>query len=172
MRKYGVLYDITVRVPSTWKANLNHTSRLRGMSVSITSTSLLKRLTTRPIGVVSKNDIGARRIVYSSWACSFPVAFVAPTTRENDAKYTHRATNIPYIVSSTLNNDATSVWYDWCKHAQMSARKLWHMIWQFWIPNAILIFGGFLLFEGHTTDLGILEFLMEFSCFECGLATR
>ena len=62
----GVLFAMTVIVEMSLQ-RITTTSRIQpGMSLSIVLMSLEKRLTTRPTGVVSKKDIGARRTFMSS----------------------------------------------------------------------------------------------------------
>jgi len=61
-RKIGVLYEMTIIVPMTDVRVDIRIRRVNGMLTSSVSTSLEKRFTIRPVGVVSKNDIGARNI--------------------------------------------------------------------------------------------------------------
>ena len=58
----GVLYEMTMIVPMTDVRVDIRIRRVNGMLTSSVSTSLEKRFTIRPVGVVSKNDIGARNI--------------------------------------------------------------------------------------------------------------
>ena len=95
--KKGVLYEITTIVPRTPNAHRNHISMLRGMSVSIVSTSLLKRLTMRPMGVVSKNAICAWSVDCSSSRCSMAVARAPPNTSTNVPMYVHTATSNHHV---------------------------------------------------------------------------
>lgn len=63
MRKAGVLKLMITIVARIWK---NHDTSIRsvdGMFVSITSISLENLLMILPSGVVSKKDIGARRML-------------------------------------------------------------------------------------------------------------
>ena len=61
-RKMGVLYDMTINVVTTDAVVDIQIRIVIGMFMSMVSTSFEKRFTILPIGVVSKNDIGARNI--------------------------------------------------------------------------------------------------------------
>ena len=61
-RKMGVLYEMTINVVTTDAVVDIQTRIVNGMFMSTVSTSFEKRFTILPIGVVSKNDIGARNI--------------------------------------------------------------------------------------------------------------
>ena len=61
-RKTGVLYEMTINVKTTDAVVDIQTRIVNGMFMSTVSTSCEKRFTILPIGVVSKNDIGARNI--------------------------------------------------------------------------------------------------------------
>ena len=53
-------------------------------SASTVSTSLEKRLRILPRGVVSKNDMGLRRLLANRSACSFREASIHPRATEPD----------------------------------------------------------------------------------------
>lgn len=54
----GVWIHIIIIVERTWSKQLNHDLIVIGMVTSTVSTSLAKRFTILPKGVVSKKDIG------------------------------------------------------------------------------------------------------------------
>ena len=54
----GVWTHITIIFEIILSIQRNHDVNVIGMVISTVSTSFAKRFTTRPIGVVSKNDIG------------------------------------------------------------------------------------------------------------------
>ena len=58
--------------------------RASGMLISRVSMSLEKRLTIRPMGVVSKKDIGAWRMLASRSRCRMREALTHATARPND----------------------------------------------------------------------------------------
>lgn len=64
-----------------------------GIVVSTTSMSLLNLLTIRPKGVVSKNIIGERNILYSKFLCSVTAASRVPFASANDPTQTRMANN-------------------------------------------------------------------------------
>ena len=61
-RNMGVLYEITIKVVTTDAVVDIQIRIVIGMFMSMVSTSFEKRFTILPIGVVSKNGIGARNI--------------------------------------------------------------------------------------------------------------
>ena len=69
---------MTIMVPITLIKQPRNISTLEGMLTSTVSTSLPKRLTMRPIGVVSKNIVGRRNTVLSRVAWSSPDALRPP----------------------------------------------------------------------------------------------
>ena len=74
----GVLKLMTNRVAKTLRVHLVQTSRFDGIIVSMMSISLANRLIIRPIGVLSKKDIGARRPFSRIPRCRFLEACNAP----------------------------------------------------------------------------------------------
>jgi len=76
---------MTVSVASTEKAALNHCLKFTGSTESQAFTSFAKRFRIRPTGVVSKKDIGARRILCNIWKCRFDEDFNAPKANMIDA---------------------------------------------------------------------------------------
>lgn len=71
--------ETTTSVPSTLMEQLRNICMDGGMLASTVSMSLLKRLTMRPMGVVSKNTMGRRSTVDKRLAWSFPEARRAPS---------------------------------------------------------------------------------------------
>jgi len=61
--KIGVLYDMMISVVMTVKKDSSAISNVIGSSLSMVSISNEKRLTIRPVGVVSKKDIGDRTML-------------------------------------------------------------------------------------------------------------
>ena len=75
----GVLIQITITVETAKYSELMVIRNVRGSTVSKVSTSLDKRLTIRPFGVVSKNSIGALMILCNKSAWSFLAAWTILT---------------------------------------------------------------------------------------------
>lgn len=69
MATSGVARRMTVHDPSTLNMELMNILMMLGITESMVSVSLEKRLTRFPLGVRSKNDMGERRTLYSmvSW---------------------------------------------------------------------------------------------------------
>lgn len=70
----GVVTMITTIVPKSMNPMIDNIRNVLGNLSSITSISLLKRFIIRPTGVVSKKDIGDRRIQFNPLSCISPVA--------------------------------------------------------------------------------------------------
>ncbi len=100
MIKTGVLQQMMTTVVSTGAMANNHCLTYKGMLASNTSMSLEKRFIIRPSGVVSKNDIGARRILESrfSWSArdaqQQPCATAKASPKANSAGNTHNNVSI------------------------------------------------------------------------------
>jgi len=92
---------MTATVPSTLSAQTTHECKLRGSDESTTSMSLEKRLMMRPIGVLSKNDIGARSPLLRMDVCSNVAELTIPSA---SAKAEH-STATP----AAANNQTDSV---------------------------------------------------------------
>lgn len=73
-RKIGVLYAIVTTVPRTLKIHWYKVLIVVGRLLSTVSISREKRLTIRPIGVVSKNDMGAFRMWSNNLKWRMPAA--------------------------------------------------------------------------------------------------
>lgn len=58
----GVFTDMTTNITSSVDSMMAHNRKVRGTRSSRMSMSLEKRFMIRPTGVVSKNDIGERKI--------------------------------------------------------------------------------------------------------------
>ena len=84
----GVLKLMTNRVAKTLRVHLVQTSRFDGIIVSMMSMSLANLLIIRPIGVLSKKDIGARRPFSRIPRCRFREACNAPCAMINAASNT------------------------------------------------------------------------------------
>lgn len=68
IKKYGVLYPITMGTDITLRRHDSQDSYIRPIWVSNTSTSLLNLFKIRPTGVVSKNIIGLARMLLTKWS--------------------------------------------------------------------------------------------------------
>jgi hypothetical protein len=78
MANQRVVTEMTIRMamyvatlPANWIMEVDSTE-------SMISTSREKRLRMRPAGLVSKKDLGSRRMWSSSWLCSDSVALTQP----------------------------------------------------------------------------------------------
>ena len=92
MMNSGVLYMIMNRVVSTVvKLNSKNLSA-SGMLKSIMLTSCENRFKMRPIGVVSKNDMGALSTAFSIVLCTIRDVCNKPNARPRDRVRTARAT--------------------------------------------------------------------------------
>lgn len=69
MRNIGVRAEHMSSTVSVYQKVRIHMSILSGIWESIASTSLLKRFSNRPVGVLSKKDCGARSTPCSSLQC-------------------------------------------------------------------------------------------------------
>lgn len=69
MRNIGVRAEHMSSTFSVYQKVRIHMSILSGMWASIASTSLLKRFSNRPVGVLSKKACGARRTPWSMLRC-------------------------------------------------------------------------------------------------------
>lgn len=69
MAMRGVAMRMTVQEPSTLNMEPMNILMMLGITESMVSVSLEKRLTRFPLGVRSKNDMGERRTLYSMVSC-------------------------------------------------------------------------------------------------------
>ena len=86
--------------------------------------SLENRLRIRPDGVVSKNDIGSRRIFTSNRLWISVEAIIPPKARENDANNTRMDCTIANVAytprySSLQGREQHNVMVCMCLHARM-----------------------------------------------------
>lgn len=63
-----------------------HILRIPGKALSITSMSLPSRFSIRPLGVVSKNDIGLRRTLFMIFSKTTLEAITDPIAKDNDVR--------------------------------------------------------------------------------------
>lgn len=83
---YTFFVDKRIRIVLQTKAQINLTEKnikiakrkINGIILSTTSTSFENRFTTRPKGVVSKNDIGNLNVCFSKLLCKSRAAFTHP----------------------------------------------------------------------------------------------
>ena len=100
VKKMGVLQLITNTIVTNPEKVANQILVDDGIVISTTSMSLENRFIIRPRGVVSKKDIGAWSIDFSSRLCKRFEAFIFPKAKANDcpnianAEIRHNATNI------------------------------------------------------------------------------
>ena len=78
----GVATEMTRTTPTADNTLYKNDRTVAGMISSITNISKENRFKTRPIGVVSKNDIGHRRMFLSSLLCNVLEANTLATVRE------------------------------------------------------------------------------------------
>lgn len=77
----------------TLKVVLNHCFKLNGKVLSIVLTSPDKRDIIRPDGVVSKNCIGALRVLWMTKLCNSNAARIDPMAKKIAARITETANN-------------------------------------------------------------------------------
>ena len=78
----GVATEMTRTTPIADNTLYKNDWTVAGMSTSVTKISRENLFKTRPIGVVSKNDIGHRRMFLSSLLCNVLEANTLATVRE------------------------------------------------------------------------------------------
>ena len=86
---------MTPMVPMTLRAQTTHECKLRGNAESTTSMSFEKRFMMRPIGVLSKNDIGARSPLFKIDVCSSVAERSIPSASTN----AEQSTKIPVVTT-------------------------------------------------------------------------
>ena len=89
--KMGVAMRMTMMVDTTVNTVMMNPRSDRGIVSSMVYTSFENRLSIRPRGVVSKNDIGERMMLSSMELWSFFEASIPPIARAKAAKRTNRA---------------------------------------------------------------------------------
>lgn len=77
-RNKGVSIEMTMTADTTARKHRSQPRRFIEMVISMTLTSLEKRLTILPVGVVSKNDIGERMMEYNIFSCRMVAARMLP----------------------------------------------------------------------------------------------
>ena len=88
VRNSGVLMLMTVMVAKEIRVVCIHADNTMGITMSIMSMSLEKRLVILPSGVESKKASFERRIFASMPWCRFPAARTRPLARVNEARST------------------------------------------------------------------------------------
>ena len=97
MRNMGVAMEMTMMVLSTLKNVARKERTERGRVSSMILTSLEKRLRMRPRGVVSKKDMGERRMLLSMVLCKVLEAKKLAKAMEKEERKTKTACDSPNV---------------------------------------------------------------------------
>ena len=102
-RNIGVAITMTMIVETTVNTVLINILMFHGIVSSMVQISLEKRFKMRPSGVVSKNDIGERRILDIMELWSFLEARIPPRARDRAAMSTKMAWDMPRAAYTPKN---------------------------------------------------------------------
>ena len=112
---------MTQMVPMTLSAHTIHECKLRGSCESTTSMSFEKRFMMRPIGVLSKNDIGARSPLFRIEVCSRVAERSRPSARANAEHRTPIPVSVTHqthcVIRKTPVKEKTCPSHHLCAHS-------------------------------------------------------